>query len=60
MGATWRNPSGGCSAPMPEAVAGRAFNCSDIVVQTRDIVGAVQRIAGVTGPLPEAAPAPTT
>ncbi len=43
----------------PETVAGRAFNCSDIVISTRDIVGAVQKIADVSGPLPAAAPAPT-
>jgi UDP-glucose 4-epimerase len=43
----------------PALVAGRAFNCSDIVVSTRDIVAAVQRLAGVSGPLPEAAPEPT-
>ena len=40
------------------AIAGRMFNCSDIVVSTRDIVGLVHRLRGVTGPLPEAAPAP--
>lgn len=40
------------------AVAGRAFNCSDIVVSTRDVVALVQRIARLTGPLPEAPPAP--
>ena len=40
------------------AIAGRTFNCSDIVVSTRDIVGLVQRIARVSGPLPEALPAP--
>ena len=41
-----------------EKVAGRAFNCSDIVVSTRDIVEAVQTIAGVSGPLPSASPPP--
>lgn len=41
-----------------EKVAGRAFNCSDIVVSTRDIVAEVQRIAGVVGPLPAESPAP--
>ncbi len=40
------------------SVAGRAFNCSDIVVSTRDIVGVVQKIAGVAGPLPSEAPTP--
>lgn len=43
----------------PEAIAGRAFNCSDLVVSTRDVVGLVQRIANVSGPLPEPAPLPT-
>ncbi len=43
----------------PANVAGRAFNCSDVVVSTRDIVGAVQKIAGVAGPLPADAPAPS-
>ncbi len=42
----------------PEKVAGRAFNCSDIVVSTRDIVGAVQRDRGRDGPLPSEPPAP--
>ena len=42
----------------PEAVAGRMFNCSDIVVSTRDIAALVQRLAGVSGPLPEEAPPP--
>ena len=41
-----------------ETIAGRAFNCSDIVVSTRDIVSLVQRIADVSGPLPEPASAP--
>jgi nucleoside-diphosphate-sugar epimerase len=39
-------------------VAGRAFNCSDIVVSTRDLVGLVQRRTGVRGPLPGTAPEP--
>jgi UDP-glucose 4-epimerase len=43
----------------PDAIAGRAFNCSDLVVSTRDVVGLVQRIANVSGPLPEPAPTPT-
>lgn len=43
----------------PALVAGRAFNCSDILVSRREIVEIVQRIAGVDGPLPEAGPAPT-
>lgn len=42
----------------PEAVAGRAFNCSDIVVSTRDIVALAHGLAGVEGPLPASAPAP--
>jgi nucleoside-diphosphate-sugar epimerase len=37
----------------PKAVAGRAFNCSDIVVSHREIVTLVHEIAGVSGPLPE-------
>jgi nucleoside-diphosphate-sugar epimerase len=37
----------------PEAVAGRMFNCSDIVVSTHDIVRLAQEIAGIEGPLPE-------
>ena len=41
-----------------EAVAGRVFNCSDIVVSTRDIVRLTHRFAGLSGPLPEIAPAP--
>jgi predicted dienelactone hydrolase len=28
------------------------FNCSDIVVSSRDLVEVVQRLAGVSGPLP--------
>lgn len=39
-------------------VAGRMFNCSDIVVSTRDIVRLVHRAAGIRGPLPELAPEP--
>ena len=39
-------------------IAGRAFNCSDIVVSHRDIVDTVQRLAGVSGPLPDEAPSP--
>ncbi len=42
----------------PGEVAGRMFNCSDVVVSTRDIVGLVQSIAGISAPLPEPAPAP--
>ena len=38
----------------PTEIAGRAFNCSDIIVSHRDIVLLVQQIAGVAGPLPEA------
>jgi nucleoside-diphosphate-sugar epimerase len=38
----------------PAAIAGIAFNCSDIVVSTRDIAARVQRLAQVSGPLPEA------
>lgn len=39
-------------------VAGRMFNCSDILVSTRDIVRLVHRAAGIRGPLPEIAPEP--
>ncbi len=35
-------------------VAGRAFNCSDLVVSTRDIAGHVARLTGRDGPLPPA------
>jgi nucleoside-diphosphate-sugar epimerase len=42
----------------PADIAGRAFNCSDIVVSTRDIVQLVHRSAGISGPLPEQSPAP--
>jgi nucleoside-diphosphate-sugar epimerase len=41
-----------------ELVAGRMFNCSDIVVQHQDIARQVYRFAGISGPLPEAAEAP--
>ncbi|MGH6924010.1 MAG: UDP-glucose 4-epimerase, partial [Propylenella sp.] len=43
----------------PAAIAGRAFNCSDIVVSTRDVVGLVQRLSKISGPLPDQAPPPT-
>jgi hypothetical protein len=39
-------------------VAGRVFNCSDIIVSTRDIVRLTHRFAGLSGPLPEIAPPP--
>jgi nucleoside-diphosphate-sugar epimerase len=42
----------------PEAVAGRALNCSDIIVSHREIVTLVHAIAGVSGPLPEEGDAP--
>ena len=42
----------------PGAVAGRAFNCSDIVVSHRDIVLLAQRFAGIRGPVPEAGDPP--
>ncbi|SER15307.1 Nucleoside-diphosphate-sugar epimerase [Faunimonas pinastri] len=35
------------------AVAGRAFNCSDGVVSTRDVVALVRELTGREGPLPE-------
>lgn len=40
-------------------VAGRMFNCSDIVVSTRDIVRLVHHYAKLAGPLPEDLPPPT-
>jgi nucleoside-diphosphate-sugar epimerase len=39
------------------SVAGRAFNCSDLVVTTRDIAGHVARLAGRDVPLPPASDA---
>jgi nucleoside-diphosphate-sugar epimerase len=39
-------------------VAGRMFNCSDIVVDTRDLVRLAHRVAGTAGPLPETSPKP--
>lgn len=41
-----------------DEVAGRAFNCSDLVVSTRDVVALAHRFAGVDGPLPDAPPPP--
>lgn len=38
------------------AVAGRIFNCSDLEVDTRDIVRRMQAALGRPGPLPAAAP----
>ena len=38
------------------AVAGRVFNCSDLEVDTRDIVRRMQAALGRPGPLPAAAP----
>jgi UDP-glucose 4-epimerase len=40
------------SAP-PDRVAGRMFNCSDVVVANRDIARLVQKFAGTGGKLPE-------
>jgi nucleoside-diphosphate-sugar epimerase len=40
-----------------DVVAGRAFNCSDLVVTTRDIAGHVARLAGRDVPLPPASEA---
>ena len=37
----------------PEALGGRAFNCSDLVVSQRAIVLMVHAIAGISSPLPE-------
>jgi nucleoside-diphosphate-sugar epimerase len=39
-------------------MAGSTFNCSDIVVSTRDIVSLAHRFTGAAGPLPEAPPPP--
>jgi nucleoside-diphosphate-sugar epimerase len=39
-------------------IAGRMFNCSDIVVSTRDIVRLVHHFARISGPLPEDLPEP--
>ena len=41
-----------------DQIAGRSFNCSDLVVSTRDIVATVQRLTGAPGPLPDEAPRP--
>ena len=41
-----------------EAMTGRAFNCSDIVVSNREIVELVQELSGIRGPVPEDAPPP--
>ena len=38
----------------PKEIAGRSFNCSDVLVSHRDIVEIVHRRAGISGPLPEA------
>jgi nucleoside-diphosphate-sugar epimerase len=40
------------SAP-PNRIAGRAFNCSDIVVSNHEIVRLVNEFAGTDGPLPD-------
>ena len=40
-------------AAPPERVAGRMFNCCDIVVSNRDIVRLVHEFAGTSGPVPE-------
>jgi nucleoside-diphosphate-sugar epimerase len=37
----------------PGRVAGRVFNCSDIVVTTRDIVRLVHKFSGTSGPVPK-------
>ena len=42
----------------PFRVAGGLFNCSDLVVSTRDLVGIVQRLTGASGPLPPEPPPP--
>ena len=40
-----------------ESVAGRAFNCSDLVVSTREIASQVARLTGLDVPLPPASDA---
>jgi nucleoside-diphosphate-sugar epimerase len=40
-------------------ISGRAFNLSDIIVSTRDIVREAYRLASIDGPLPDAARAPS-
>jgi nucleoside-diphosphate-sugar epimerase len=42
----------------PELVAGRMFNCGDIVVQHQDIARQVYRFTDMSGPLPDTAEAP--
>jgi nucleoside-diphosphate-sugar epimerase len=42
----------------PNQVAGRTFNCSDIVIANRDIVRLVHKFAGIGGPVPEAGDSP--
>jgi nucleoside-diphosphate-sugar epimerase len=39
-------------------VAGRTFNCGDLYLTDRDVAAEVQRITGLSGPLPEPPPAP--
>ena len=52
MATTWRGGVAAAHGP-PERVAGRMFNCSDIVVSNRDIVSAGAQVRGDRGPLPE-------
>ena len=40
-------------------IAGRAFNCSDLLVSTRDVARIVQRLTGAVGPLPPEPSGPT-
>ncbi len=42
----------------PAQVCGRAYNCSDLLISTRDIAAALADITGSTAPLPQAGPAP--
>ena len=56
---TWRAPPGRCSTRRPDAVAGRIFNCSDIVVSHRDIVRpGAQRLRGHPAPCRRKASSP--
>lgn len=42
----------------PRDIAGRMFNCSDLVVQNRDVVRLAHAAAAASGPLPQLAPEP--
>ena len=42
----------------PFRIAGQMFNCSDIVVSTRELVEIVHGVAGASGPFPDLPPPP--